>query len=190
MIKLRDLCPEDREMIRNWRNLPEIARNMYTDHEITPEEHKKWFEAIGGDTSRRYWIINYNGRDIGLVNLYAIDRRNRRCHWALYIVDAAAQRKGIGGFVERAIMKYVFEEMMLEKLCCEVLAFNHPVIKVHQSFGFIEEGRLRNHYIKNGQPVDVICFGILKEEWERKKPEIEERLAKIERWLKEKEPAC
>ncbi len=187
MIRLRDIRPEDKEMIRNWRNLPDIARNMYTEHEITVDEHQKWFDAISGDPARRYWVITFNNEDVGLVNLYDIDNKNRRCSWAIYIVNTNAQRKGIGGFVEHSILKYVFDELKLNKLCCEVLAFNQPVIKAHKSFGFIEEGCFRQHVIKGGHPVDVVCFGILKEEWELIKPEVEKRLAKIEQWLRGRE---
>ena len=28
------------------------------------------------------------------------------------------------------------------KLCCEVLAFNAAVVRLHKRFGFLEEGRL------------------------------------------------
>ncbi len=187
MVGLREINAGDKEKIRDWRNLPDIAKYMYTDHQITEEEHEKWFNAIAEDPKRKYWVITYNNEDIGLVNLYDIDKSNQRCYWALYIVDTNAQRKGIGGFVELAIINHVFGEMGFNRLCCEVLDFNQSVIKAHKGFGFVEEGCLRQHVIKNGQPVDVISFGLLKEEWEQKKPDVEKRLSRIEKWLKEKE---
>ena len=44
MITMRDVEHKDKEMIRNQRNLPEVAKYMYTDHFITLEEHEKWFQ--------------------------------------------------------------------------------------------------------------------------------------------------
>lgn len=61
MMKLRDVCREDAEMLRTWRNLPEISRYMYTDHFITAKEHEAWFRRALSAPARRYWIINCKG---------------------------------------------------------------------------------------------------------------------------------
>lgn len=176
MITMRDVEHKDKEMIRNQRNLPEVARYMYTDHFITLEEHEKWFQGIFKDPSRRYWIISYNGEDVGVVNLYNINPRNRRCYWAYYIANPNVRGKGIGSFVEYWILRYVFEELNFNKLCCEVLASNQPVIELHKSFGSVQEGYLRQHVIKGGKAVDIVTMGILRGEWMLKKNEIEERI--------------
>lgn len=178
MIVLRDVRPEDKEMIRNWRNLPEVAKHMYTDYYITPEKHDKWFQGIFNDPARRYWIITCDQEDVGLVNLYNIDHKNKRCYWAFYIASPNVRGKGVGGFVEYSILRYVFDELNFNKLCCEVLAFNQLVIEMHKSFNFVQEGYFRQHVIKGDQPMDVVSLAMLREEWESKTPEIEERLRK------------
>ncbi|MCS5696644.1 UDP-4-amino-4,6-dideoxy-N-acetyl-beta-L-altrosamine N-acetyltransferase [Desulfofundulus thermocisternus] len=178
MIKLRKVELNDKEKVRQWRNLPHVAKYMYTDHYITPEEHEKWFEMIMKDPSVSYWIIVYNERDVGLAGIYNIDRRNSRCYWAFYIADQDIRGKGLGSYVEYFILHYVFDVLKLNKLCCEVLAFNENVIHMHKSFGFKQEGLFRQHIIKNGQPIDVICLAMLHEEWELLKSEIEGRLRK------------
>lgn len=187
MIALRDVRLEDKEVIRNWRNLPKIAKYMYTNHYINPDEHEKWFQGIFNDPTRRYWIITYGQEDVGLVNLYNIDNKNKRCYWAFYVVSPNVRGKGVGGFVEYSILQYVFEELNFNRLCCEVLASNQPVIKAHESFGFTQEGYFRQHVIKGSQPVDAVSLAILREEWELKKPKIEQRLRRIEQWLRGKE---
>lgn len=163
-------------MIHGWRNLPEVASYMYTDYYIGREEHERWFEGIYRDPTRRYWIITSGQGDIGLVNLYNIDKKNKRCHWAYYIASANSRGKGVGSFVEYVIMRHVFEELNFNRLCCEVLGFNRPVIEIHEGFGFTQEGCFRQHVIKSGKPMDVMSLGILRDEWLSKKPEIEERL--------------
>ena len=176
MVHLRDVQPEDKEKIREWRNLPEIARYMYTDHYITPEEHERWFQRIMSDPSYRYWIIVCDGVDVGLVNIYNLDQRNQRCYWAFYVADPNVRGKGVGSFVEYSILHYVFDELGLNKLCCEVLAFNEAVTNMHKSFGFQQEGLYREHIIKGGEPFDVVALAMLRKEWESRKPEMEERL--------------
>ena len=176
MTSLRDIRPDDRDMIREWRNLPQVADYMYTDHVIGPEEHAAWFSRILQDPSYKYWIIVCDGEDVGLANLYAIDRRNRRCYWAYYIVSPNVRGKGVGSFVEYAVLNYVFDDLKLEKLCCEVLAFNRGVVEIHRRFGFTQEGLFRKHIFKRDTFHDVVCLAILKEEWETLRPETEQKL--------------
>ena len=178
MIHLRDVQPEDKDKIREWRNLPEVARYMYTDHCITPEEHERWFQRIINDASCRYWIIVCDGIDVGLANIYNLDRRNQRCYWAFYVAAPNVRGKGVGSFVEYSVLHYVFDELGLNKLCCEVLDFNETVVNMHKSFGFQQEGLYREHIIKGGRPFDVVALAMLRKEWESQKPEIEERLRK------------
>jgi UDP-4-amino-4,6-dideoxy-N-acetyl-beta-L-altrosamine N-acetyltransferase len=178
MISLRDITPEDKDMLRGWRNKPEVNKYLYTDHNISQEEHDRWFEGIATDSTRRYWIINCDDKDVGVVYLYDVDYKNRRCYWAFYVADPDTRGKGIGSFVEYSILKYVFDDLEMEKLCAEVLAFNEPVTCMHKSFGFVEEGHFRNHIRKGNRQEDIVCVAILKEEWQTRKPEIEEKMRK------------
>jgi UDP-4-amino-4,6-dideoxy-N-acetyl-beta-L-altrosamine N-acetyltransferase len=176
MISLRDVVPEDKDMIRNWRNLPEVRQYMYTDHEIGAEEHTQWFQGILRDPKRRYWVVMLDGEPVGLFNLADIDHHNKRCYWGFYVANVEARGRGVASFVEYAVMQYVFEELRFNKLCGEVLASNELSLGFHKSFGFVEEGHLRQHVIKGGKSVDVVVMGMLREEWEAQKPEIEARL--------------
>jgi UDP-4-amino-4,6-dideoxy-N-acetyl-beta-L-altrosamine N-acetyltransferase len=179
MITLRPVKSEDAEMLRAWRNLPQISRTMYTDHYITAEEHSAWFRNAMADSTRRYWIIRCDEKDVGLVNLYAMDSINRRCHWAFYVAESSAKGKGVGSAVELEILRYVFEDMKFNKLCCEVLATNRGVVRMHQSFGFHEEGLFRCHVRKGDDFVDVVCMAILKDEWKHARTELEPRAGKM-----------
>ncbi len=176
MISLRDVQSEDRAMIREWRNLPKVADYMYTDHQISPEEHAAWFSRVLQDTSCKYWIIVCDGEDVGLANLYAIDRTNRRCYWAFYVVSPNVRGKGVGSHVEYTVLNYVFQELKLEKLCCEVLSFNEGVVEMHRRFGFVQVGLFRKHIFKRGVFNDVVCLAMLKEDWEALRPRQEEKL--------------
>ena len=173
---LREIRSDDREKIYRWRNSPDVAKYMYTDHQITEEEHNRWFDAILNDRSHKYWIIVYDKEDIGLVNLYDIDQHNKRCFWAFYITSQNVRGKGAGSFVEYYMLKYVFEDLAYNKLCCEVLYSNQAVVDMHKSFGFQEEGLFRQHRLKNGQFMDVVALAMLRSEWDEKKPQIEQKL--------------
>jgi UDP-4-amino-4,6-dideoxy-N-acetyl-beta-L-altrosamine N-acetyltransferase len=176
MIQMRDVRPEDKKRIRQWRNLPEVAKYMYTDHHITSSEHEKWFQRILDEPTCRYWIIVCDGKDVGLANISKLDRRNKRCDWAFYVADPSTRGRGVGSYVEYFVLCHVFNEIGLNKLCCEVLEFNELVTNLHMSFGFRQEGLLREHVFKGGLPHNVVALSMLRSEWKALQPRIEERL--------------
>jgi UDP-4-amino-4,6-dideoxy-N-acetyl-beta-L-altrosamine N-acetyltransferase len=179
MVELREIKTVDKEKVREWRNNPEISKYMYSDQHITADEHDKWFNRIINDKTSKYWIIVCDNEDVGLVNLYNIDKQNLRCYWAFYISSPNVRGKGVGSFVEYSVLHYVFDELGLKKLCCEVLGFNEPVVRMHKKFGFKEEGLFREHIIKNNKPHNVYCLAILRNEWNEIKSGIVKRLKKV-----------
>lgn len=176
ILTLRSVKAEDSEKIYKWRNSPEVAKYMYTDYHITEEEHNRWFEAMLKDQNRKYWIIVYENEEVGIVNVTDIDKENKRCCYASYIVGENLRGKGIGTTAEYHILKHFFEDLGFNKVCAEVFSSNKAGINVHKSLGFQEEGLYRQHRIKNGQFVDVVALAMLRSEWEENKPQIEAKL--------------
>lgn len=175
-VSLRLATAADADRMLDWRNQPEVARWMYSDHIITAEEHARFVAAALDDPTRRYWIIELDGLPVGLANLVDISRVNRKASWAYYLADPATRGKGVGAFVEVWVLDHVFRELGLHKLCCEVLIENEAVWKMHESFGFVREALYRAHVWKAGQPRDVVGLGILADEWAAARPASAARL--------------
>jgi UDP-4-amino-4,6-dideoxy-N-acetyl-beta-L-altrosamine N-acetyltransferase len=93
-VVLRPLATGDSERLLAWRNLPEIARWMYSDHVISPAEHARWFSAALADPRRRYWVIEADGRPVGLANLYDLAPEHGRTAWAYYLADPSTRGQG------------------------------------------------------------------------------------------------
>jgi len=159
-----------------WRNSPEVAAYMYTDHAISVEEHARWLAAALSAEDRRYWIIEMDGVPVGLANLARIDHAARRCEWAYYLAGSSTRGKGVGAQVEYAVIRYVFAGLKLNKLWCEVLLENEAVWKLHESFGFRREALLRQHVCKGGRFQDVVGLGLLAEDWAMAGPACAKRL--------------
>lgn len=173
---LRGLRPDDRDKVYNWRNSPDVARYMFSDHQISKEEHARWFDAAIKDPRRKCWVMVYNKEEVGLVNLTDIDETNKRGCYASYIVREDLRNRRIGTLAEYYILKYFFEELGFNKISAEVFTFNHAGINVHKSLGFQEEGLFREHRIKNNEYLDVVALALLRSEWNEKRPEVENKL--------------
>ena len=168
-IELVSIQEEHIEMIRQWRNSPEVSSYMYSQQEITEEQQKQWFKNISNDPKSRYWLIQYDSKPIGLVSLTGIDYTLNSCYWAFYLGDTSVRGGGIGAKVEITILKYVFNDLKLNKLRCEVFTSNHKVIRMHEKFGFRREAYYREHCRVNNKYEDVVGLAILKSEWEVQK---------------------
>lgn len=168
-ILLTPLTKEDIELVRIWRNSPEVAQYMYTENEISIEQQKAWFERVKDDDTSKYWIIEYDNQKIGLASLTGISNTLSSCYWAFYLGTDVPRGGGIGSKIEYNILEYVFNELKLNKLRCEVMNFNDKVISMHEKFGFRREAYYRQHIKKNGKWVDTIGLAILSEEWKKQR---------------------
>lgn len=179
ILTFRDVQDADSANLLAWRNKPEVRQNMYTSRIIKDDEHRDWIAALKTDRSRRYWIIVWSGQDAGLVNFYNISTDHSRAHWAFYLADVSLQGRGIGAFIEFAILDYGFRHMSLNKLCCEVLDFNSAVLKLHKRFGFREEGIFRQHIHRENRFYDVHCLAILQDEWDHTRQDLFPKLDRV-----------
>ena len=169
-VRLRPATDDDSARILAWRNQPEVAQWMYSDHVIGADEHAVFMARVLDDSTRRYWIIELDGAPVGLANLADISQVNRKASWAFYLADPSTRGKGVGAFVEVYVLDFAFRELGLYKLCCEVLIENEAVWKTHESFGFVREALYRAHAWKAGLPRDVVGLGMLASEWEAARP--------------------
>jgi UDP-4-amino-4,6-dideoxy-N-acetyl-beta-L-altrosamine N-acetyltransferase len=176
IVRLRKLTESDSDRVLAWRNSPEVAAFMYSDHLISPAEHERWLTSALTAPDRAFWIIELEGAAAGLANLARIDLINSRCEWAYYLATPAARGRGLGSCVEYLVLRHVFETLKLNKLWCEVFVDNEAVWRLHERFGFQQEALYRDHVKKAGVFRDVIGLGMLARDWPTAKTAAEARL--------------
>lgn len=179
-LRLRKLYKTDLELVMNWRMKPEITKNLYTDPKLTLEMQYKWFDKISDDDTVKYWIIEVDNNSAGLLWLYSIDRLNKKCEWGYFIGDDSYRGKGLGRPLECNVYDYVFNVLELNKLHCEVFAFNDMVVKIHEKFGSEIEGHHKQHIFKNGIFYDVVSMAITANKWSNIKSQHEYDIIAIE----------
>lgn len=161
--KLHPLALEDAELVRGWRNQSHVQAGMVQDQHISEEEQAAWMQAAIDDMSD-YFTVSYQGQPIGLAGLYGISAQDGRAFWVFYIGEDNAPM-GAGSAMWFLLLDYAFGTKGLRKICAEVFATNEKVIRMHERFGFIQEGLLRQQIVKDNTPIDTLLFGLLKEEW-------------------------
>ncbi|MCC9595857.1 MULTISPECIES: UDP-4-amino-4,6-dideoxy-N-acetyl-beta-L-altrosamine N-acetyltransferase [unclassified Rubrivivax] len=172
---LRPAADEDVETMRQWRNDPRVRANMYTQHEIGEAEHRAWWERTRASPAHRYFVAMLDGKACGVVGFSHIDPVHGHAFWAFYSAPDAPP--GSGSRMEVLALDHAFGPLRLHKLCCEVLAYNQPVLRLHRKFGFDVEGIFREHYATDTGRVDVHRLAIFERDWQQRRGEIIDRLA-------------
>lgn len=167
---LKPITHSELELMRSWRNEPAVRKNMYTTHEITADEHSSWWNRVQSREDCKYFMYHLDDIPQGVVGFTQIDLAQRHAFWAFYAGPEA--KKGTGGRMEYLALEHAFSVLKLRKLNCEVLSFNAAVIKLHQKFGFLEEGVFRAHHCIEGGWADVHRLAIFSDEWDARREEM------------------
>ena len=84
-----------------------------------------------------------------------------------YWLGEGSWGKGVATQALRAYVGWLFETFpKVERLEAVVFEGNGGSVKVLERVGFVLEGRRRKAAVKHGVVMDVLIFGLLKEEWE------------------------
>jgi len=141
-----------------WFNDPHVCR--YTRHgtkNYTLEHARDYLAAISkSNNTMVYAIIEKERRKhIGNISLNDISWANHSGEISLIIGDRNYWGKGIGKEAVRLIIDLAFSSLKLHRVWVGMTADNAPMIRLAQSLGFSEEGRLKDALYKNGSYFDI-----------------------------------
>lgn len=166
---VRKMNEQDIEQVFLWRNHIDVRRFMFSQKEITIDEHRNWFKKVSQEKHRHLLIFEVNGVPSGSVNFSQLDT-DFVANWGFYLATNAP--KGTGKKMGLASLDYAFDNLGLHKVCGRALDFNDRSIKFHLSLGFKQEGILRNQHFDGQNFHNIVCFGILVNEWKQFRPPI------------------
>ena len=149
-------------MVLAWRNHPAIRSYMLTQHEISLQEHRKWFERVQHDKTRQQLIVSDGIEPIGFVQFNPVTQGGI-ADWGFYARPDAP--KGSGRKLGQAALEYAFKDLGLHKVCGQAIESNAASIAFHQKLGFTEEGRLREQQLIGEKYHTLYCFGLLANDW-------------------------
>jgi len=85
-ITLNRLRKDDLEFIRQKRNAREVLLSEENHIEITPEMQLEWFDSVD-NFENFYYIIEYKGSKIGMLNNKKVDWKARTSESSLFLWD-------------------------------------------------------------------------------------------------------
>lgn len=166
MYRARELSAKDIPTINKWRQ-PELASHIGgTFRYIDLAVEEMWYQNYlqNRHTTVRIVVADDNDVPIALASLTNIDHQNQIAQIHLMVGDPHRRGQGIGAYAGLLAVKHAFMDLNLNKLEAKALITNTQAISMNKNAGFVEEGVLRKHVFKDGEFVDVVLLGLLKEE--------------------------
>jgi ribosomal-protein-serine acetyltransferase len=154
----------NREHLRKW--LPWVE-GTHSPEDVRPFilRAQAQFEA-GQGPNAGVWV---DGVLAGNVGCHAIHWANRNCSLG-YWIDAAQQGKGLITRCCAAMLDYLFDELHLHRVEIRCGTGNTRSCAIPERLGFTREGLLRESEWVNDRWVDLVVWGMIREQWRAAAP--------------------
>jgi RimJ/RimL family protein N-acetyltransferase len=176
-VRLRAVEPGDWEKFREFEQDTDIQRNGWRVQLPQSEEAAKASakersieKPKAGEESFSLAIESLDeGALVGSVSTHHIDLPAGRFSYGVGL-GPQYHRRGYASDAVRLLLAFMFRERRFHKCESAAWSFNEASVAFHLSFGFREEGRLRDHDFANGQYYDEVLFGMTADEYAKLHP--------------------
>ncbi len=161
-LRLRKVTPDVYEQVFTGYSLGEAMDFFGCSNKTELLQEKLKYE--GGLTSYRsaflvfHLVEKSSGRTIGKCGYHTWHKEHARAEIGYGLFSDSYKDKGFMKEAFLPVLQYGFNEMQLNRVEAFISPENTPSLKLVQAHGFREEGRLREHYCKNGHLEDSVVF--------------------------------
>lgn len=168
-IKLTPVTRKDLPFLFKWINDRELVLNSAPYMPVSEMQHEAWFNTMIEKKDAFLFGIRLLKNDllIGTCQLHSLHQIHRSCELQIRMGEAQHRGHGYGREAVSLLLGYAFRDLDLHRVFVHVLDGNQTAIKTYLQAGFTQEGILRKAACINGQYVNVLVMGILREDYDR-----------------------
>lgn len=166
LVRLRSYKREDIQTVTRYINDEEVKRNLSPGipFPYTIEDEERWYESNTALKDTYNFAIETlkDSVYLGGCGINEIDWKNSKVVVGIFIGNKEYWNKGYGTDAMKVLIKFIFEQMNINKIKLNVYSFNERAIRCYEKCGFIREGVLRQEIYRDGKYYDEIVMGLLK----------------------------
>jgi RimJ/RimL family protein N-acetyltransferase len=168
-VRIRAYKREDMVLAQQYLNDAETKRFLMpgVPYQFTLEEENKWFENISSHSDTYSFAVETieESKYIGGCGVNMLDWKNSVATVGIFIGDKNYLGKGYGTDAMKVLLKFIFEQMNINKVKLFVYSFNERAVKSYEKCGFVREGVLKQEIFRDGKYNDEYIMAILKDEY-------------------------
>ncbi len=134
-VELIPLTEDRLELVRRWRNSEGVRKFMEFQDEITPEMQRKWFESVNNENNY-YFVIFWQGKEIGLSHIKNIDRLAKSGEAGTFIADPDYLDSQVPIQVALLGLDFCFGRIGLETVYGKTADDNTRARRMNAAFGY------------------------------------------------------
>jgi len=138
LIHFTELTSDEKLMVLEWRNHPEVRRWMFTQEPIEKEDHLAYIDSLEVRSDRVYFLVKEKDEPIGVIDFAEMDLDRSQASIGLF---AKPNLRGVGKILMREILDHGFDQLKVETLISEVFESNESAINLYRRHGFKEVDR-------------------------------------------------
>jgi RimJ/RimL family protein N-acetyltransferase len=151
-----------------WLNDEEVCR--YNSHAIFPNNESRVRDYVRWSQETRDAVVlaivwAEDGVHIGNIALLDLDWISRSASFAILIGEKDYWHRGGGADAGSVFVQYAFERLNLNRVYCGTAEDNFGMQGLAGRLGMKLEGRRRQAAYKLGRFVDILEYGVLREEF-------------------------
>ncbi len=172
-VRLRALTERD---LAPWRQAfaddPILGVMLGSEQDPSAEELRerleRWPVRAAEGRGVDFVIADLQSDDLlGGVNLFALDWHSRRGEIGIWL-RREARGRGVGSGAVRLLLDWAFTSLELARIEMTTIPENEQLPRLADRLGFAREGVLRSRNLERGRRVDIIFYGLLRDEWTRR----------------------
>jgi len=166
-VYLSPIQEKDLPTLFSWINDRETVLYNAPYQPISDLEHRSWYESLFANRDCVFFVIRRisDNQAIGSCQLHSIHPVHRNAELRIRIGEEANRGQGFGTEALRLLLKFAFDDLNLERVYVHVFATNTAAIRVYEKIGLVHEGVLRKAAYINGEYLNLIVMGILRDEY-------------------------
>lgn len=159
---IRPMARSDLPMVLVWRNHIGVRSYMYSQHEISAEEHASWYDKSIRNANHHLLIFEVDNEPMGFVKFIKNEDR-LGADWGFYAAPNAPI--GMGRKLGHTALSYGFGKLKFQEVCGQALIHNDRSIKMHLALGFKQKNLQAEPYFDGKNHHQVFAFSMLSQDW-------------------------
>jgi putative acetyltransferase len=152
-IVIRPVRPDDAAAVYEARLQPEVLRYTLA---MPSERPSDWITRVG--PLDHIFVAELDGRVVGTAGLHGKDGKKRHAATLGMMVHDGFVGRGVGARLVAKLLDVADNWLGLVRVELDTMADNERALRLYRKHGFVEEGRQRKAYYREGAFVDAILM--------------------------------
>jgi len=166
LVRLRYPERGDLPTFVRWFNDSETTQFLLRGPPMGLEEEEQWYADLLKHEEKVFCIETSEGKLIGNIGIMHLQWTNRNAEIGVLIGEKEYWSRGFGTEAIALLLRYMFEELNLERISLYCDETNLRAQRCYQKCGFRQEGKYRHHRFKGGVFTNDVVMSILREDWD------------------------